>query len=285
MRKGISPPIQEPADKTSPVKTYLEKLQQNQFGEEKVDMSFAADDKSQKSQEFSTQNIILQKGSQEQKETKLQAKADEVNFYQNQEQDDKDVLFDQNGPISRENRDLLLSEHQISDEAFVVPDIELLNFEMGRDEHQIKQKRFIKAAETTKRELKLAQVKFRTSDSDEMLQAEFFGNFTGKKLNTFKRESVNLTNVRNPDNFNSYDSLPVHVSRNSMKKDKFSSKLLATMQVKSFKNAQNSKGIQRVKTAKVTAKIGGLVSKNDHKITNLQTLGIKIDDKEVLLSK
>ena len=58
MRKGISPPIQEPADKTSPVKTYLEKLQ-NQHGEEKVDMSFAADDKSQKSQGFSTQNIIL----------------------------------------------------------------------------------------------------------------------------------------------------------------------------------------------------------------------------------
>ena len=167
----------------------------------------------------------------------MQGKADDIKFNQNEEQVDQNVLFDQNGPISRENRDLLLSEHQISDEAFVVPDIELLNFEMGSDEHQIKQKRFIKAAETTKRELKLAQVKFRTSDSEEMLQAEAFGNFTGKKLNTFKRESVNLTNVRNPDNLKSYDSLPVHVSRNSMKKDKFSSKLLATMQVKSFKNA------------------------------------------------
>ena len=118
-----------------------------------------------------------------------------------------------------------------------------------------------------------------------MLQAEAYGNFTGKKLNTFKRESVNLTSVRNPDNLKSYDSLPVQISRNSMKKDKFSSKLLATMQVKSIKNAQNSKGIQRVKTAKITAKIGGLGLKDEHKITNLQTLGIKIDDKEAFLSK
>ena len=58
MRKDISPLLQEPAEKASPVKTYLEKLH-NKHGEEKVDMSFAADDKSQKSQGFSTQNIIL----------------------------------------------------------------------------------------------------------------------------------------------------------------------------------------------------------------------------------
>lgn len=44
----------------------------------------------------------------------------------------------------------------MSNEAYVIPDIELLNFEMGSDEHQIKNKRFKKAAETTKRELKLA---------------------------------------------------------------------------------------------------------------------------------